>query len=338
MYFAGYDDKEIARLKLSISDIYFLEWFINYQHSNKMEELPDNYKSDDKHYYWLKFTKIIHDLPALGIGIKNNTSICKMVNRICGKGKINEHEYPLIKVTHNIHNTNKSYYAIRWEVISKMKGFEDELGIDKLKKAKKEPLCSLNINVEKILTEIAKIKIPDGRKLFSYTIPDDHKIKTQGMRKFQQACFDLYDGKLNFDYVFQGFKDRNKYYITNDTTKKIKDDGKDSAREIKNAVKEKAIESKKSKALTVKDKRKIEEDLEVKELEEMCKNVSNAMNRTTCDISDLLHKFNKMNIDSFSGVSVLGFRNNFDSLINMVIKLGFYFNVTISKEENNEEE
>ncbi len=120
--------------------------------------------------------------------------------------------------------------------------------------------------------------------------------------------------------------------------KEIIKEGRDSTREIKDAVKEKAIESKKSKALTVKDKRQIEEDLEIKELEEMCKNVSNAMNRTTCDISDLLHKFQKMEVTSFRWKEILGFKNNFDSLISVVIKFAPYFNYTISKEEHDDEE
>ena len=222
MYFASYDDKEIARLGLSFNDIYFLEWFINYQHSNKMEELPDKYKEDDRHYYWLKYTKIIYDLPALQIN--NNASICKMVNRICGKGK-NENEYPLIKITKNVNNKNKSYYAIRWEVISKMKGFSDELGIEDIpKKEKKELIGSLNPNVERILIELDKLCISDGKRLFSFTLPTDHKIHTKSMKHFQDACYDLYEGRFNSRHpLAEWFKEKNYCYISNKTVKEVND-------------------------------------------------------------------------------------------------------------------
>jgi hypothetical protein len=127
-------------------------------------------------------------------------------------------------------------------------------------------------------------------------------------------------------------------YKQKELAKEIIKDGKDSVRGVKEAVKEKAVESKKSKALTVQDKKKIEEDLEVKELEELCKEVSKSMNKTTADISDLIKKIKEMNIDSFSGLSVLGFKNNFDSLIKAVTRFAPYFNISITKENIENEE
>ena len=229
MYFASYDDRELARLGLSFNDAYFQEWFINWQHTNKMLELPDNYKTDKRHYFWLNYEKIIHDLPALQIN--NNVSICNMLNRLCGKGKTNQHEYPLIRVVKNIQGRNLAYYAIRWEVIAKMKGVEykgdlfDEVTIDKLqpKKEKKDIIGSLNPNVERILKELDRLRLPD-KKLFSFTLPTDHKIHTKSMKHFQDACYDLYEGRFNSRHpLADWFVEKNNYYISNETTKEVND-------------------------------------------------------------------------------------------------------------------
>jgi hypothetical protein len=230
MYFASYDDKEVAKLQLSFNDIYFLEWFINWRISNKMLELPEGneHKPDDKHYFWLKYSKIIEDLPALQM--HNNVSVSNMLNRLCGKGKVNQNEYPLIRTFANINCRNKAYYATRPEVIAKMKGvqytdglFDEEL-INKIKPTKieaKKSLGALLPNTEKILIELDKLKLPN-KKLFSFTLPTDHKIYTKSMKKFQDALYDLYEGRfLSRHKMEDWFLEKNNNYITDETTKEI---------------------------------------------------------------------------------------------------------------------
>jgi hypothetical protein len=224
MYFASYDDKEIARLGLTLNDAYFLEWFINFKDSEKMNRLSESLNKDKEHdYYWITYSKIIKDLPLLYI--KNNTSINNMLNRLCGKGKSNSYSYPLIRQKVNINMVNRSFIAIRPEVIAKMKGigFTEELGIAKIPKIeKKDSICSLSPNVEKILIELDKLKLLDNRKLFSFTLSTDHHIHTKSMKHFQDACYDLYEGRFNSrNPIAEWFLEKNQYYITNFTSKEI---------------------------------------------------------------------------------------------------------------------
>ena len=229
MYFASYDDKEIARLGLSFNDVYFIEWFLTFQQSNKMLELPKDVSDDPEHtYYWILFDKIINDLPALQMN--NHVSINNMMNRLCGKGKLNSNEYPLMRQCKNVNFKNKAYFAIRPEVIARMKGVEyhgdlfDESDIPakSKKQIKNETLGSLNTNTEKILIVLDKLSIDDGRKLFSFTLPNDHKMHTKSMKHFQDALYDLYEGRfMSRHKIEKWFLDRNKYYITNETISNI---------------------------------------------------------------------------------------------------------------------
>ena len=201
MYIASYDDKELFRLGLTLNDAYFLEWFINFKDSNKMIRLPEHLNKDKNHeYYWITYAKVMADLPLLYI--KNNNSINNMLNRLSGKDKSNSYEYPLKRQKVNINLINKSYVAIRPEVIAKMKGTQysnalfDVADIP-VKPETKPSLGALLPNTEKILLELNKLHLPDNRKLFSFTMPTDHKIYTKSMKKFQDALYDLYEGRFN---------------------------------------------------------------------------------------------------------------------------------------------
>ena len=226
MYIASYDDKELFRLGLTLNDAYFLEWFINFKDSNKMIRLPEHLNKDKNHeYYWITYAKVMADLPLLYI--KNNNSINNMLNRLSGKDKSNSYEYPLKRQKVNINLINKSYVAIRPEVIAKMKGTQysnalfDVADIP-VKPETKPSLGALLPNTEKILLELNKLHLPDNRKLFSFTMPTDHKIYTKSMKKFQDALYDLYEGRFNSRHKMEEwFLEKNNNYITDETTKEI---------------------------------------------------------------------------------------------------------------------
>lgn len=221
MYIASYDDKEIYRLGLTLNDIYFLEWFINFKDSNKMLKLKDNLNKDTEHdYYWITYSKVIKDLPLLYI--KNNTSINNMLNRLSGKDKNNQNEYPLIRQKINIGLINKTYIAIRPEVIAKMKGVECSANLSEewntTKKETKKAIETLLPNVKMILTQLSKLQLPDNRKLFSFTLPTDNKIYTKSMKRFQDTLIDLYEGRfLSNNKIEDWFKNKNSYYINEKT-------------------------------------------------------------------------------------------------------------------------
>jgi len=222
MYFASYDDKEIARLQLPFDYIYFLEWFINFKNTGKMLSLPN------EQYYWVDYKTVMNSLPALQI--HNTVSISHMLDRLCGKGKINYADYPLIRKIKNIRGRNRAYFSIRGEVVAKMKGIEysqglfDQKDLSKLqsKPETKKSLDTLLPNTEKILIELDKLHLPDNRKLFSFTLPTDHKIYTKSMKKFQDALYDLYEGRfLSRHKMEDWFLGKNNCYITDETTKEI---------------------------------------------------------------------------------------------------------------------
>jgi len=111
-----------------------------------------------------------------------------------------------------------------------------------------------------------------------------------------------------------------------------------SANEVKKAVKNIAIAKEKSKALTIQDKRKIQEDHEVKELKEQITSTSKLFINTASAIDLLARKLKELNPSVFSGLEVLEFNNNCDSLIDSLIRLSPYLKFNLIREEKTNEE
>jgi len=229
----GFRQDYLLKLHLTMSDAVVLRWLLTYMQSSNIDyiDVRDNKDEKPKRYYWIWYDKVLSDLPTLYI--TNKVVIGKMLKRICGEGQFNENQYPLKKYNNWDHKTkgNKVYFRFRPNILeimesNNMAGF-DELGLplpkqEKLKK--KDIISSLNPNVEKILLELDRLRLTDGKKLFSFTLPTDHKIHTKSMKHFQDACYDLYEGRFNSRHpLADWFVEKNNYYISNETTKEVND-------------------------------------------------------------------------------------------------------------------
>ena len=115
--------------------------------------------------------------------------------------------------------------------------------------------------------------------------------------------------------------------------KEIIKEGRDSTREIKDAVKEKAIESKKSRALTKTDQHKIERDAELEELKDLIEETAKSINSTNSKITKLLSKLNEMKVSSLSGLEITENDIYCGILIDTLIEFSPYLSFNISKEE-----
>jgi hypothetical protein len=224
----GFRQDYLLKLHLTHSDAVVLRWLLSYFQSNGIEHIDVQENGKTERYYWIWYPKVIEDLPTLYI--TNRVVIGKMLKRICGEGQENENQFPLKKYTNWDHKKcgNKTYFRFRPNILALMEG-DKMLGFDlpspkREKKEKKESICSLSPNVEKILIELDKIHLPDNRKLFSFTLPTDHKIHTKSMKHFQDALYDLYEGRFNSRHKMEDwFLEKNNYYISDLTTKEIKD-------------------------------------------------------------------------------------------------------------------
>ena len=63
---AGFQQKEIVKMGLNIADAYILRWVVEFWHTGKMTTILN----DDKEYLWIKYDRIITDLPSLEITSK----------------------------------------------------------------------------------------------------------------------------------------------------------------------------------------------------------------------------------------------------------------------------
>jgi hypothetical protein len=218
----GFRQDYLLKLHLLQSDAIVLRWLLSYFQSkdHKYIDVLENGKME--RYYWIWYEKVIEDLPTLYIS--NRVVIGKMLKRICGEGKENENQYPLKKYTCYDHKKkgNKTYFRFRPDILALMETTMNGLGLDLPNPKQEKNYGQLNKNVESILTELTKLKLPDNRKLFSFTLPTDHKIYTKSMKRFQDALYDLYEGRFNSRHkLADWFLDKNNCYITDETIKEI---------------------------------------------------------------------------------------------------------------------
>jgi len=121
--------------------------------------------------------------------------------------------------------------------------------------------------------------------------------------------------------------------------KSIIKEGRDSTREVKEAIKEKALEDKKSKALTVRDKKKIEEDMELNNLIELIESTDRLINKSNCLFSDLINKVEELEIipESFGNINTMSLNMHFKMLLDSIERFESYLSFTVTvKEKNND--
>jgi hypothetical protein len=210
----GFRQDYLLKLHLLQSDAIVLRWMLSYMQSKDIKHIDVLENGKEERYYWIFYEKVIEDLPTLYIS--NKVVIGKMLKRICGEGKENENQYPLKKYTYWDHKVkgNKTYFRFRPDILSLMETTMNGFGLELPNPKQEKSYGSLNPNVERILLELDKLKLPDNRKLFSFTMPTDHKIHTKSMKRFQDCLYDLYEGRFNSrNKIADWFKEKNRYYL-----------------------------------------------------------------------------------------------------------------------------
>jgi len=119
--------------------------------------------------------------------------------------------------------------------------------------------------------------------------------------------------------------------------KKILKEGKDSTRDIQKAVKEKSIEDKKSKAVTIQEKQKINQDAEIAELEELVNKTISYATILTASLSDLNQKLEKLNVTEFKGLNVMKFNFKLFDLGNALKQISKYTKYSFTMKEKEDE-
>jgi hypothetical protein len=119
--------------------------------------------------------------------------------------------------------------------------------------------------------------------------------------------------------------------------KKILKEGKDSTRDIQKAVKEKSIEDKKSKAVTIQEKQKINQDAEIAELEELVNRTISYSTLLTAAISDLNNKLKELNVTEFKGMNVMKFNFKLFDLGNALKQISKYTKYSFTMKEKEDE-
>ena len=221
----GFRQDYLLKLHLLQSDAVVLRWLLSYFQSKDHKYIDVIENGKEERYYWIWYDKVKEDLPTLYI--TNKVVIGKMLKRICGEGKENENQYPLKKYTHWDHKKcgNKTYFRFRSDILSLMETTMNGFGLELPNPRQEKSYGSLSPNVEKILIELDKLHLPDNRKLFSFTLPTDHKIHTKSMKRFQDCLYDLYEGRFNSrNKIADWFKEKNHYYLEDEMyMKEIKD-------------------------------------------------------------------------------------------------------------------
>lgn len=223
--------ERLVQLKLNIVHKMILEWFFDYSSTKQMLELfhKDYQKLP---FYWIYFDKIRNDLPLLPNN--SNYAINKYLNELCGDGKNNLKEYPLIRYNFSTKYGYKIGFAIRPEIYlwlkgddSKMAGFE-ELNNIKINHNKRNRLQKyvLKDTTKQLIEELSKIKKQDGTNLFSIIKPDDDYHYTQGIKRFQWYLLELYKGRFlenEISNLSDRFTKNYSYYISNKNVSMIKE-------------------------------------------------------------------------------------------------------------------
>ena len=229
----GFRQDYLLKLHLTANDALVLRWLLSFFQSDKIlhKDIPNKETGELERFYWIDFDKVKNDLPILYITNKN--VIGKMMTRLCGVGQLNENWYPIKK--HNEWDSckhgNKVYYKFRFDILSFMEGnvmpgFAVELGLPdaKIETNKNKINKNLLVQTENTLKELNKLTISNNKKLFSFTMPKDHKIIYKNMLRFQSMLQDLWLGTFTKNYrIDDKFIERNKYYITDETYAKIKE-------------------------------------------------------------------------------------------------------------------
>lgn len=236
----GFLQEYLVKLNLTTSDAYILRWFLSFTQSGNQEYI----ESDNKIYYWVKYSKVINDLPI--IKIKNHVVVGNIFRRLCGQGQVNEYEYPLEKINTYDSKYNKVYFRFKPEILQIMEN--DKMTslltgheiITKKVRDKDYQRIPVNPNVLSIFKKLLKVQ-ENGKQLFTnHELPTDEHHYTNLFGTFQDAMLSLYEGRFLTKYssekMDEWFRNKYKYYLNPEKQKEAIRNCKNDWDEIKKLV------------------------------------------------------------------------------------------------------
>ena len=101
-----YHQPTAVSLKLNMEDLLLLKWFVDFRNTDRMELV----KVDEKVYYWVKYDKVLEDLPILNI--KSKDVVRRRFKKLCEAGVLIFHLEKNKKGTFTYYNTGKRYQLL----------------------------------------------------------------------------------------------------------------------------------------------------------------------------------------------------------------------------------
>lgn len=216
----------IIKYNLNSDDLVFLEWlkgFFLYKNIQVIEH-------DKVTYYWVKYTKILEDLPFI---FKNIYNVRRTIKKLSDPSK----QSPLIQRVVFSQKGAETYFAFNAEVMHELEGKTDmytmtSMMTDKPMRNKKirgkdYQKVPCHKEVLDIFNKLKTIK-ENGNALFTdHEPPYDKHHYTNLFRNFQNDMFALYEGKFltkyKMDTLSKWFLDKYSYYLDKDAIiKKVK--------------------------------------------------------------------------------------------------------------------
>jgi hypothetical protein len=231
-----------AQYNFRIIELFTFDRFFNWAISGQMTFI----EIKDTQFYLLDYKRIA---PSWGMSVILLKKIMLHLSGSLGQGVTTMLKFPLMRITKQENNIWKSYFGfekgvmnqiIAWDYLTpKRKIFIKEffemnnvgifssqelLKLNPPKQDKTKIICKLFPQVESILIDLNELQLDDKKTLFSYPKPIDHFIHTDSVHRFQKAVQNIYLGIFEDMYIIEEkFLERNKYYITDVTYKKIKE-------------------------------------------------------------------------------------------------------------------
>jgi hypothetical protein len=231
-----------AQYNFRIIELFTFDRFFNWAISGQMTFI----EIKDTQFYLLDYKRIA---PSWGMSVILLKKIMLHLSGSLGQGVTTMLKFPLMRITKQENNIWKSYFGfekgvmnqiIAWDYLTpKRKIFIKEffemnnvgifssqelLKLNPPKQDKTKIICKLFPQVESILIDLNELQLDDKKTLFSYPKPIDHFIHTDSVHRFQKAVQNIYLGTFEDMYIIEEkFLERNKYYITDVTYKKIKE-------------------------------------------------------------------------------------------------------------------
>jgi len=198
---------------LTVKDLVFLEWLKGFASYSKVDSIKENGET----YFWIKYTKVVDDLPLM---FKNVYYVRTTIRNL---SSIN-YDKPLIQKLVFSQKGTETYFAFNPIIMDELGGkemtslFHDAPIQPKINtKDKDYHKVPYNKNVLEILKTLKLVK-ENGKPLFiNHILPTDDHHYNSTFEKFQDAMLCLYEGRFLTKYSLGKLEDwfasKYKFYL-----------------------------------------------------------------------------------------------------------------------------